>query len=182
MREKSHCPYCGSVLAERVVERSLRKCCDTCHEVLYDNPVPAVCAVVADHGDRILLVRRGVPPKVGFWCLPGGFMELDESPEEAALRELREETGVTGRIVRLLGLRATPSRIYRSVLLAGYLVLPQGGEAAPGSDALEVGWFTVEGLPEIAFESHRTFIRQFSTAYTRTSDLRGPGDLPPGGP
>lgn len=165
-----------------MVERSLRKCCDACREVLYENPVPAVCAVVADLGDRILLVRRRMPPKEGFWCLPGGFMELDESPEDAALRELREETGVKGRIVSLLGLRTTPSRIYRSVLLAGYLVLPEGGEAAPGSDAIEVGWFTEEGLPDIAFESHRRFIRQYSTAYTRKSTIFGPGSLPPGGP
>jgi ADP-ribose pyrophosphatase YjhB (NUDIX family) len=126
---------------------------------LYDNPIPAVCALVADHRGRILLVRRGVAPQRGAWCLPGGFMELGETPEAAALRELREETGLIGEVSGLIGLKAVPNRIYHTVLVAGYRVIPRRGEIQAGDDAMAVSWFGRNDLPPIAFGSHREFIR-----------------------
>ena len=105
---KRHCPYCGRRLSNRFWEGALRRFCRHCDLPIYENPIPAVCAVVPDDLGRLLLVRRGVEPKIGAWCLPGGFMELGETPETAALRELREEAGLDGRIAHLLGLYATP--------------------------------------------------------------------------
>ncbi|MFZ5569791.1 MAG: NUDIX hydrolase [Thermodesulfobacteriota bacterium] len=158
MLEKKYCHACGTRLIETVVEGRPRKFCATCQEPAYENPLPASCLVVADHDDRILLVRRGVEPKIGFWCLPGGFMEIDESPEEAALRELKEETGLMGTIDRLLGVATTPSRMYRSVLMVGYLVIRFEGAPVAGDDAVDIGFFDQRELPEIAFESHRRFM------------------------
>jgi ADP-ribose pyrophosphatase YjhB (NUDIX family) len=72
----------------------------------------------------VLLVQRKVAPRRGEWCLPGGFMELEETPEAAVLRELLEETGLTGQVTGLIGLKAAPNRIYHTVLVAGYRVAP----------------------------------------------------------
>jgi 8-oxo-dGTP diphosphatase len=112
---------------------------------------------VLDRHDRLLLVQRKVAPRIGEWCLPGGFMELDETPEAAALRELLEETGLTGRVEGLIGLKAAPNRIYQTVLVAGYRVAPLGEQIHAGDDAMAVHWFSNQELPPIAFGSHRAF-------------------------
>jgi ADP-ribose pyrophosphatase YjhB (NUDIX family) len=113
---------------------------------------------VADEEKRILLVKRSVEPKKGYWCLPGGFMELDETPEQCALRELKEETGLSGKIKLLLGVRANPSPMYHTVHMTGYLVNEFSGTPVAGDDADQVKWFSINDLPEIAFDSHRHFI------------------------
>jgi ADP-ribose pyrophosphatase YjhB (NUDIX family) len=110
-----------------------------------------------DTKDRVLLVKRSVEPKKGFWCLPGGFMELGETPEHAALRELREETGLAGKIDMLLGVSANPSALYHTVLMVGYLVKSYSGNLIAGDDANDAAHFHYNKLPEIAFESHTLF-------------------------
>jgi ADP-ribose pyrophosphatase YjhB (NUDIX family) len=119
-----------------------------------------------DAKDRVLLVKRSVEPKKGFWCLPGGFMELDETPEQAALRELKEETGLAGKIDMLLGVSANPSALYHTVLMVGYLVKSYSGSLIAGDDAEDASYFHYNELPEIAFESHASFIRMYYAAYS----------------
>jgi ADP-ribose pyrophosphatase YjhB (NUDIX family) len=122
--------------------------------------------VVVDNKDRVLLVKRSVAPKKGFWCLPGGFVELGESPEKAALRELKEETGLAGSIDMLLGVSANPSALYHTVLIVGYLVKSYSGNLIAGDDANDAAYFHYNELPEIAFESHASFIRMYYAAYS----------------
>jgi ADP-ribose pyrophosphatase YjhB (NUDIX family) len=87
------CPHCGSELTAREIEGRERQFCADCDRVVWRNPVPtAGVAVVSDRG--ILLTERAVEPGVGEWTVPGGHLELEESPREGAARELREETGV----------------------------------------------------------------------------------------
>jgi 8-oxo-dGTP diphosphatase len=165
MIKKTHCPYCGNKLTEKNIEGRLRLFCGNCAQTIYENPLPAACLVTVDAQDRLLLVKRSVEPQKGFWCLPGGFMELNETPEEAALRELNEETGLFGKIDMLLGVAANPSATYGSVLMTGFLVKVFEGNPAPGDDADAVGWFDYKELPEIAFDSHKNFIKIYYTAY-----------------
>ena len=136
----------------------MRLFCDRCSAPNYENPIPATCTVVVDPQSRLLLVQRKVAPKQGLWCLPGGFMELDETPEAGALRELAEETGLTGQIDRLLGVFSNPSDQYRTVLMIGYLVRSYRGAMIAGDDASDIAWFDSRKLPEVAFSSHRKFI------------------------
>ena len=165
MRKKEYCHYCGTGLIEKFCEGALRLFCNRCQEPIYENPLPATCLVVVDSKDRVLLVKRSVEPKKGFWCLPGGFMELGETPEQAALRELKEETGLVGRIEILLGVYANPSVIYHTVLMVGYLVKSFSGTLIAGDDAMDAAFFNYDRLPEIAFESHINFIRIYNAAY-----------------
>jgi len=165
MRKKHYCYYCGGKLIEKFVEGAERLFCERCNEPIYENPIPAACLVVVDDLDRVLLVKRSVDPKKGFWCLPGGFMELGETPEQAALRELKEETGLTGKIELLLGVYATPSTLYHTILMVGYLVKSYTGTLIAGDDAIDAARFHYDELPEIAFESHQNFIRIYYAAY-----------------
>ena len=159
LMEKTYCPYCGGTTSHGQWEGRDRRYCRDCRRPLYDNPIPAVCAVVFDTHDRILLVQRKVAPRRGEWCLPGGFMELEETPEAAVLRELREEAGLDGQVTGLIGLKAAPNRIYHTVLVAGYRVAPLSTSIHAGDDAMTVRWFDCQEMPPIAFGSHRAFIR-----------------------
>jgi 8-oxo-dGTP diphosphatase len=165
MRKKTFCPYCGTRLTEKICEGSPRLFCEFCDEPIYENPIPASCLVVVDNRNRVLLVKRSVEPKKGFWCLPGGFMELGESPEKAALRELEEETGLSGRIEMLLGVSSNPSAQYHTVLMVGYLIRQYTGTLTAGDDADDAVYFHYDELPEIAFESHARFIRMYYASY-----------------
>lgn len=158
---KKFCPFCAHRLIRKEVEGRRRLFCEACQTPLYENPLPATCLVVPNGCGQILLVKRSVEPKIGFWCLPGGFLEVGETPEEGALRELLEETGLKGEIDRLLGVVTTPSTLYRAVLMVGFLVKDSQGELLPGDDAEETRYFNLKDLPEIAFDSHKTFIERY---------------------
>ncbi len=163
-REKLFCHFCGRRLVEKEIEGRRRLFCEHCNTPIYENPVPATCLVVVDGRDRLLLTRRSVAPKIGHWCLPGGFMELGETPVQAAARELKEETGLTGRIEMLLGVTSSPNALYDTVLMVGYLVKSVTGTLRPGDDASAVAYFPFEKLPDIAFESHMNFVRMVYAA------------------
>ncbi|HEY5675221.1 MAG TPA: NUDIX hydrolase [Myxococcales bacterium] len=97
------CPTCAAPLAARESEGRLRQACSSpeCDYVFYDNPVPVVAALV-EHGETVLLVRnKGWPEK--WYGLVSGFLEKGESPEEGVLREVKEEVGLKGEIVSLIG-------------------------------------------------------------------------------
>jgi len=155
--KKKYCHFCASPLIVKNYEGRERLFCENCQSPLYENPIPAN-AVVVLKDNNILLVKRNVEPKKGYWCLPGGFMELGEYPEEAALRELEEETGAIGEIDKLLGVTINHSDRYHTVLMIGYLVKKFSGNIEPGDDASDVRFFNSSNLPEIAFESHKKFI------------------------
>jgi len=165
MRPKTHCYYCGNPLTRKYVEGGNRLFCEACRTPIYENPVPATSLVVADAEKGVVLVKRDVEPKKGFWCLPGGFVELGETPEQAALRELREETGLDGQIDRLLGVTADKSDLYGNVLMIGYLVKRFSGGLVPGDDAAAAAYFQPERMPEIAFSSHRHFLKIYCAQF-----------------
>ena len=160
MEVKTFCPYCG----EKVIEKSFagrNHCyCQKCDIIHYENPLPAVAALVLNHKDQLLLVKRSVEPAKGKWCLPGGFIEIDESIEEAALRELEEETGIKGEIDGLIDFFSQKGWHYKAILIFGYKVKILGGEVRAGDDAQDAGFFSLDTLPPIAFLSHQRLIEK----------------------
>ena len=165
MMTKRYCHTCGGLLVVMPAEVPNHAFCRHCRTTVYDNPVPATCSVVVDKQGRILLIKRKVAPKQGMWCLPGGFMAIAETPEQTALRELSEETGLTGGIDLLLGVTSVPDKRFHTIVMIGYLVKTFRGNLAPGDDAAEAGFFPYDSLPPIAFSSHDAFIRLYFSAY-----------------
>jgi len=136
-----------------------REVCSVCGTVFYHNPLPAAGALVLDDDRRVLLVKRRFPPNQGMWCLPIGFAELGETIAEAALRELREETGIVGRVTRLIDADSWMSDFYGDLLVVTFEVDKLSGVETPGDDAEEVGYFGIGCLPPLAFPSNEKAIR-----------------------
>jgi ADP-ribose pyrophosphatase YjhB (NUDIX family) len=109
--------------------------------------VPCVGAIVIDQGERILLVRRANPPAEGLWSIPGGRVEPGEPVESAVLRELREETGVTGLVVREVGTVHRDAPSGDRYVIRDYLVTVSGSpEPTAGDDAADAAWFALGEL------------------------------------
>ncbi|HEY9057649.1 MAG TPA: NUDIX hydrolase [Aurantimonas sp.] len=128
-----------------------RKICDTCGFVAYENPKIVVGSVVR-HDGRILLCKRAIEPRKGFWTIPAGYLELNETPEDGARREAREEAEAALVIERLLAVYAVPrisqvQLIYRARLAEATIA------AGPESQAVDLFAFDVIPWDELAFPS-----------------------------
>jgi ADP-ribose pyrophosphatase YjhB (NUDIX family) len=132
--------------------------CRQCDRILYENPLPATAAVVLENKHHLLLVKRAMEPARGEWCLPGGFVELDETPEQGVLRELHEETGLKGTVDHLIGVVSEESPLYGPLIIIGYQVSAYGGRPEAGDDAAEASYFPLHRLPRLAFDSHQAII------------------------
>lgn len=130
----------------------------------YERPsvtVDIVIFTVRDNALKVLLVKRRLAPHQGMWAIPGGFIGMDESLEAAALRELKDETGVENVYLEQLYTFGDPHRDPRTrVITVTYFALVEAGQLKPlrpGSDASEADWFSMYRLPELAFD-HRQIL------------------------
>jgi ADP-ribose pyrophosphatase YjhB (NUDIX family)/GNAT superfamily N-acetyltransferase len=160
--DPKYCPQCGTVLEIKQIGDRERPVCPGCGFIYYINPIVAVGALVEQDG-RVALVRRGVEPGRGRWGLPAGYVEADESAEEAAARETLEEAHLHVELDGLLDAFSYGTGYDRGVLLV-YAAHVISGQIAAGDDAVDAGWFGPEELPEIAFRTHREVLRQWRQA------------------
>ncbi|MDP6410140.1 MAG: NUDIX domain-containing protein, partial [Planctomycetota bacterium] len=128
-RRARFCPLCSSALAIREVGGRPRPRCLECRFVLYENPASASAGLVLDPDGRVLLVRRAIEPFKGLWAIPAGYQEADEDPPAAVVREVREETAIDVRVVRLVDLIHVPDDARKPANVAVYLC--RGARGAP---------------------------------------------------
>ena len=149
MREPyQYCPICGKVLKLGVIDGKERKFCTNCDFIDYKNPLP-VAVAIAVKGKKLLLIKRGIAPRKGAWGPPSGFIEVGETPEEACLRELKEETGVSGQVVRLLGVsRLGDKEVYGDMLMVRYLVNAGDEEVTPGDEVEDARFYDIAELSD----------------------------------
>ena len=130
----------------------------------YDYPRPAVtadCVVIAKENEpKVLLIQRGNEPFKGCWAFPGGFMNMDETTEQCAVRELEEETGLKVTEIKQIGAYSKVDRDPRGrTVTVAYLAIIDKPEAVKGlDDAAKAQWFPISDLPKLAFD-HEEIMR-----------------------
>lgn len=148
------CQRCGAPLEHGPVEgdERLRAHCPACGHIAYVNPRLVVTTLPIDAHGRLVLIRRGIEPGRGAWAQPGGFLEVDETLEEAAVRETMEETGLVVRPETFIG---HYSRLEAAVVVLALEAPIVGGTAVPTPEALEVRAFEPGDIPwaGIAFKT-----------------------------
>ena len=133
------CPQCGTALELREAADRLRPVCPGCGFIFYVNPIVAVGALIEREG-HVVLVQRGVEPGRERWGLPAGYVEADESTEEAVVREAWEETHLRVEVEGLLGAYSYGRGQSPGVLLV-YAVRLVSGTLEAGDDSIAAGWF-----------------------------------------
>jgi 8-oxo-dGTP diphosphatase len=136
----------------------------------YKYPRPAVtadCVVITkEEQPKVLLIQRGIDPYKGCWAFPGGFMNMDETTEECAIRELEEETGLRVPDVHQIGAYSKVDRDPRGrTITVAYLAIIDEPVAVRGQDdAAKAEWFPLSALPELAFD-HAEIMRDAIKVY-----------------
>jgi ADP-ribose pyrophosphatase YjhB (NUDIX family) len=156
------CSRCGSPLVFGPIpgEDRDRLACPHCGHIVYVNPRLVVTTFPITEAGEIVLIRRGIEPGKGAWAQPGGFLEVDETVHEAAIRETHEETGLIVEPGDIIGLY---TRLEASVVTIAFEARIVGGTAAPTPEATEVVAFAPEDIPwaGIAFKTTTIALRDW---------------------
>ncbi len=168
----NYCSRCGGRLrfGPIVGEDRERLACATCGHISYVNPRLVVTTIPVTDDGRVILLRRGIEPGRGSWAQPGGFLEVDETVTEAAVRETLEETGLRVRPGEIVGLY---SRLEAAVVVIAFEATVLGGAFTPNPEALEIQAFRPAEIPwpAIAFKTTVWALRDWVAA--RHPDLAG---------
>lgn len=151
------CSLCGGELQVRVVapDHKRHKVCSKCGFVDFLGPKLVAGCLVIDGDGRVLLIRRGIVPQIGRWTFPGGYVDLGETPDQAALRETLEEVRMNVRLGRVFGVYADPDRPEAAVVV--YLAEPGAEPPGLSLEATEARYFGHDEIPwdELAFRTTR---------------------------
>ncbi len=150
-----YCAQCGGGILYGPVDGETRErhACSTCQVIFYQNP-KIVVATLPSHEGGLVLIRRGIEPGYGLWGYPGGFMELGETVEEAAIRETLEETGYEIELGHSVGIYSRPNA---GVVVLAFAASVIGGAPSLSHETLEVRAFPLDQLPwdQMAFPTVR---------------------------
>ena len=155
MKKLIYCSTCGKKNNFSKIDGGLRYHCNYCESIHYQNPKPTA-TLICPKNNKILLVKRAFNPGKGTWNLPGGFLELGETFEEGAKRELKEETNLNGEVVKLLGNCSYFNSVFGDILLLGaQMNVINWSVLEAGDDASDARLFSINKLPDLIFECHQ---------------------------
>lgn len=158
----NYCSNCGFANLETKVPNGdvrVRTQCLDCNTVHYQNPkIVAGCLIIEDN--KVLLCKRDIEPRKGYWNLPAGFMENKETLQEAAKREVREEVNAS---VKLLGLHSIYNIMHVNQVYFIFLAKMQEVDFSAGDETADVKLFSIDEIPwdNLAFESNRFVLEHY---------------------
>ena len=155
--EFNFCNRCAAPLSERLIEGRMRPQCNECGNIVFLDPKVAAVAIVVD-GDGLVMVKRGVEPEYGKWAFPSGYVDRGEVVEAAAVREVKEETGLDVALDRLIGVYSLDGYAVVLVVYSAHII---GGAVAIGHDALDVRTFPLDDLPSLPFPNDYRMLRDW---------------------
>jgi ADP-ribose pyrophosphatase YjhB (NUDIX family) len=158
--EVKYCPRCATPVVLLVKFGRERPVCPSCQWIYFADPKVAA-AVLVERDGRVLLVRRVNEPHRGLWALPAGFVNADEDPAEAAIRECLEETGLEVALGAILEIRYSREHPRGADFVIFYRAQVTGGTIHAGDDADAVDWFARGDLPGLAFESTKYILAHY---------------------
>jgi len=167
----NYCTRCGAELRFGAVdgEDRDRLACAACGHIAYVNPRLVVTTIPVNDAGEVVLLRRGIEPGRGWWAQPGGFLEVDETVTEAAIRETLEETGLIVQPGEIVGLY---SRLEAAVVVLAFEARVAGGAYRLNAEALEIQAFRPEAIPwqGIAFKTSHWALRDW--VHRRRPDIQ----------
>jgi ADP-ribose pyrophosphatase YjhB (NUDIX family) len=156
-----YCLNCGNALRPMLQEERPREICPDCGWIYYEQLKVGAGALIEQDG-QVLLIRRGIDPWRGLWCLPAGYVEVDESPARAAEREAREETGLQVSAGDLFDVYFFEDDPRGNGVLVLYECSVLGGELETNGENLEYGYFSPEEIPaEITGAGHQAALQDW---------------------
>jgi ADP-ribose pyrophosphatase YjhB (NUDIX family) len=168
----TYCSRCGADLRFGAVpdEQRHRLICDSCGFIAYVNPRMVVTSIPVTNDGHVVLLRRGIEPGYGAWAQPGGFLEIDETAMQGAVRETLEETGLIVAPTRIVGVYSRPQA---GIVVVAYEARITGGEARTGPEALEITEFAPDAIPweGIAFNTTTWALRDWVRSVRPELDL-----------
>lgn len=160
-RRIEHCQVCGTAVEHKVPadDNRERAVCPACQHIHYVNPLNVV-GTLPVWGDQVLLCKRNIEPRKGFWTLPAGFMELGETTEEGAARETDEEAGAR---IEMQGLYCVLNVVSAGQVHLFYRARLLDTEFNPGPETMEAQLFRQDEIPwdELAFRTVRMTLERF---------------------
>ena len=153
----SYCARCGHALVVEELHGRPRPRCPSCGHIVFLEPKLAAVVLVPIDG-KLVLVRRANEPALGEWSFPSGYVDRGEAVEDAAAREVREETGLEVEVTRLLGIY---SRADDPVVLAAYAAEVVGGVLQAGDEVSDIDLFDPDALPPLPFFHDASILRDW---------------------
>ena len=164
--ELNYCPRCGHALEDREAFGRVRRFCPACDAIVFREHKVAA-GVLVEHEGKVLLVRRRLNPGQGLWTFPAGFVDFDEDPAEAAVRECHEETGLEVEITSLLKVVAGREHERGADIVIVYCARMVGGMLRAADDADRVAFFAPGELPPLAFHATQVALDKWQNSPAR---------------
>lgn len=166
-----YCPVCGNELVKANKFGAVRPCCPNpeCGFVFFLDP-KLVAVVLVEHEGQILVGKRNVEPAKGLWSFPGGYVNRGEEVEEAARREVKEETNLDVRLTDLLGVY---SEVDNPVVVLVYLAAPLNDLStmqAQEEEIMELAFFSPTAMPPMAFSSEKRIMADWTARHNLKSE------------